>query len=100
MTVGEVTRAIRSKARVLEIEERKRASFDYIQADLIGRSISRLYGSTNKMPTPSEAYPALFSKEEENKQIQKKKAELSAIRFKQFANTFNKNFKEGGKNSE
>ncbi len=97
MTIGEVTRAVKSKARVLEAEQRKRASLEYIQADLIGRSISRIYNSANKMPTINEVYPALFTKDEVQKQIQIKKDEVSALRFRQFANSFNKSFKEGGK---
>lgn len=77
-----------------ELEDRKRASFDYLLADLIGRSISRLYSSSGKMPSLSEAYPSLFNKEEEAEVIQNKKKELSALRFKQFANSYNKRFKE------
>ena len=34
----------------MKAEERKKASFDYILADLVGRSISRVYNSANKYP--------------------------------------------------
>ena len=93
MTLAEVNRAANSKIRVTKIEDEKRASFDYILADLIGKSVARIYSSSNKLPALSEAYPSLFSKETEEQKIQEKKAELSAIRFKQFANSYNKRFK-------
>lgn len=92
MTLAEVNRAANSKIRMTKIEDEKRASFDYILADLIGRSVSRIYSSSSKMPSLSEAYPSLFSKEEEEKTIQQKKNELSALRFKQFANSYNNRF--------
>lgn len=97
MTIAEINRAIKSKIRMTKIEDEKRASFDYILADLIGRSVSRVYHSSNKMPSISEAYPSLFTKEEEEKAIQKKKIELSALRFKQFAQSYNTKFKEVAK---
>ena len=97
MTLAEINRAANSKIRMTKIEDEKKASFDYILADLIGRSISRVYNSSNKMPSLSEAYPSLFSKEEEVETIQQKKNELSALRFKQFANSHNKRFKEVAK---
>lgn len=97
MTPAEFSRWIKSRARVIEIQERKQASFDYTLADLIGRSISRVYNSSNRMPSIAEAYPSLFNKEEEEAAIQARKDELSALRFKLFAQTFNSNFKGGGK---
>ena len=97
MTLAEINRAANSKIRMTKIEDEKKASFDYILADLIGRSVSRIYNSSNKMPSLSEAYPSLFSKEEEVETIQQKKNELSALRFKQFANSHNKRFKEVAK---
>lgn len=92
MTLAEVNRAANSKIRITKIEDEKKAQFDYILADLIGRSVSRIYSSSSKMPTLSEAYPSLFSKEEEKEKIQQKKNELSALRFKQFANSHNNRF--------
>lgn len=100
MTFAELTRLFESKARTLKIQEQQKASFDYILADLIGRSISRLYNSSNKMPTMSDVYPNLFSKEEEAEKIQKKKEELSILRFKQFAQSYNSRFKEVSKENE
>ena len=89
MTISEIERAVASFKR----KERRKAEFDYVMADLIGRSISRCYNSSNKMPTLAEAYPTLFNEEEEAAQIQAKKDELSVLRFKQFAQSYNKKFK-------
>lgn len=94
MTFAELNRLLSSKKRMLKEQEKKQASFDYILADLIGRSVARVYNSSNKMPTLSEAYPSLFDEAEEKAKIQEQKNELSAIRFKQFAQTFNKKFAE------
>lgn len=89
MTLAEIERVIDSKRRMIEIHDKKQASFDYILADLIGRSVARVYNSSNKMPSVAEAYPGLFDKEEEQEQIQEKKDELSALRFKLFAQAHN-----------
>lgn len=94
MTLAELNRLLASKRRILKAQEQKQASFDYLLAELIGRSVARIYNSSNKMPTLSEAYPSLFDEAEEKTKIQEQKNELSAIRFKQFAQTFNKKFAE------
>jgi hypothetical protein len=91
MTLAELERAIESKKRVKKREEQERASFDYVLADLIGRSISRIYSSSAKMPELSEAYPTLFDSEEIQEKKQVKKDELSAMRFRKFAQAYNKN---------
>ena len=97
MSIAELVRAIKSKKRV-QIEELKRkASFDYILADLMGRSIARIYSQTAQLPKISDVYPSLFVAEEIEEQMQEKRDELSAIRFKQFVNSHNKKFTEGGK---
>ena len=80
----------------MEVEDKKKAISDYTLANLIGRSISRIYSSANRMPTLAEAYPSLFNKEEEEKIIQNKRDSLSVLRFKQFAQSYNKNFKKEG----
>lgn len=89
MTLAEFDRAIESKRRVEKMRAQERASFDYILADLIGRSIGRLYSSTTKIPELSEAYPSLFDSKEVEEHKQNKRNELSALRFKQFANFHN-----------
>ncbi len=94
MTLAEVIRAIESHNRVKRAESQEKASFDYLLADLIGRSVSRIYGSSNKMPQLYECYPSLFDAENIETQRKQKKDELSAIRFRQFANAYNKKYVE------
>lgn len=94
MTPGEVFRAIESKKRVLKIEAQEKASYDYILADLIGRSMARLYNSSATYPELGAVYPSLFDTQEIEQKKQEKKTELSAIRFKQFADSHNKKYKE------
>lgn len=93
MTFAEISRAIESAKR----REKRKASFDYVLADLIGRSISRIHSSSGRMPSLSEAYPSLFDQEAEEEEIQKKKDELSALRFRQFAQSYNKKLREVSK---
>lgn len=94
MTIAELERLIQSKQRIIKWQAQERASSDYILADLIGRSMARIYNSSNRMPKISEVYPNLFDAEEIEDKVQQKKDELSALRFKQFAETHNKRFKE------
>ena len=95
MTFAELERYINSRKRSIELEYKQKAVFDYTLADLIGRSVSRIYNSSNKMPPLSEAYPNLFDHVAEAEIIQKKKDDLSALRFKQFAQSYNKKHKGG-----
>ncbi len=99
MTLGEVIRAIEAAKRKYLREQRERASFDYILADLIGRSVARIYNSSNTLPSMGDTYPSLFDSEEIEAQQRAKKQELSALRFRQFALSHNKKFK-GGSNEE
>lgn len=94
MTPAEVFRAIESKRRVMKVEAQERATFDYILANLIGKSIARLYSSSATYPELGAVYPSLFDTEEVEQKKQEKKTELSAIRFKQFADSYNKKYKE------
>lgn len=90
MTFGELERAFKSKERLAKIEQQKQASFDYILADLMGRSIARLYNSSNKMPPIEKVYTQLFDEEE----IKANKAKLQRQRFmaglQQYAQNLNK----------
>lgn len=97
MTIGELQRAIESKQRVEQLRAKERASYDYILADLIGRSVSRLYSSSARMPDISEAYPSLFNSQEIEEKRQEQRDELSALRFKLFAEAYNKKSKEAAK---
>ena len=75
MTLAELTRLLDSKRRMQKLQAQERASYDYILADLIGRSISRVYNSSNTMPEISAAYPTLFDGEE----IREQKAQKSSL---------------------
>ena len=97
MTLGEINRAVEAKKRIQKEELQTQASMNYILADLIGRSIARIHSSSAQMPTLADAYPTLFNKEEVEDKIQEKKDELSVLRIKQFAQSFNSRFKEVGK---
>ena len=94
MTPGEVTRAVESRNKMIRLEAQERASFDYIQAQLIVKGISICLGDKSNFPTIHEAYPAVFENviQEQEEKIQQKKNELSALRFKQFAQSYNKRF--------
>lgn len=100
MTIAELERAVKSKRRVIkqqaEADAKMRASFDYILADLVGRSVARIYSNSAKLPELAQAYPSLFDTEEMEEARARKRDELSALRFRQFAQSFNK--KLGGAN--
>jgi hypothetical protein len=100
MTLAELTRLLDSKRRMQKLQAQERASYDYILADLIGRSIARVYNSSNTMPEISAAYPTLFDGEEIREQKAQKQAELSALRFRQFAQAHNKKYEEVGRKNE
>lgn len=97
MTFAELDRALQSKKRVIKQDAQQRATFDYVLADLIGRSMGRLYSSANNMPDIATVYPSLFDSQEIQEQKQQKKMELSALRFRQFADSYNKKYREGAK---
>lgn len=65
---------------------------DYKLADLIGYSMARLHSSSNKMPEITKVYPFLNTEENERKQAEAK-AEVSALRFKLFAQAYNNKYK-------
>jgi hypothetical protein len=98
MTFAEIERAFASKKRVLEREEQNRlkekAMFDYVLADLTGRSIARCFSKENTYPDIAEAYPTLFDSEALAEQKEAKQAELFAAEFRQFANFHNSKIQE------
>lgn len=75
-------------------KSQEKAIFDYKLAELIGISVSRIYNKTNKMPEIDEVYPNLFEAEKMQEEKQKKQDELSAARFRKFAQAFNQTRKE------
>ena len=94
MSIAELIRQIESKKRIEKRTLQERATYDYILADLIGRSIARIHSSVNKLPSLEDAYNGLFDSEELKEERQRQIDELSAIRFRQFAQHFNKKFEE------
>ncbi len=83
-----------------KLKAQEKATFDYILADLIGRSLARLHSSANGYPDISEIYPTLFDAQVIEEKKQEQKNQLSALRFKQFAESYNKRFKEAAKENE
>ena len=100
MTLAELDRAMASKHRMLKAQAQEKASFDYILAELIGRSIARLQSSANTMPDISEVYPSLFDSKEIEEARQEQRMKLSAIRFELFAKSHNEKFREAAKENE
>jgi hypothetical protein len=94
MTPGEVVRLANSRARVRRLEAQEKASYDYILANLIVQGVSITLGGKNQYPTINEAYPDLFDDMAKRKEaeIQQKKDNLSALRFRQFAQSYNNKF--------
>lgn len=95
MTPGEVIRYAESRTRVRKLEAQEKASFDYILANLIVKGVGLTLGSKGSFPSIEEAYPTLF--QEEVKEVEERNRELknnlSALRFKQFAQSYNNKFK-------
>lgn len=89
-----------SKHRMLKARAQEKASFDYLLAELIGKSVARIYSSSATMPEIGEVYPSLFDTQEIQEKKMEKKAELSALRFKLFAKSYNDRFKEAAKNND
>ena len=98
MTPGEVVRFAQSRARIRRVEAQERASYDYILANLIVKGVGMTLGSKGSFPTLEEAYPGLFDDiaAKRNEEIQNKKMSLSALRFRQFAQSYNDKFKKQG----
>ena len=69
---------------------------------MIGISVARVHNSKNVMPDITEYYSTIFADEsEEAKQAKQERSdELSALRFKQFAQSFNAKFNKEVANIE
>ena len=91
MTFAEIERAIKSANRVRKLQAQEQATYDYILANLITKGVSKVLGDKGSYPSIEEAYPGVFddviAKAEEHRM------NLSALRFKQFAQSYNSNFK-------
>lgn len=100
MTFAELGRLAESKKRTQKRQAQERATFEYIQAQLVARGVaSMLSGSSEGYPTLEEAYSGIFEDVVKAQEEEKRKAivELSAIRFRQYANFHNKKFEEVAK---
>ena len=100
MTIAELSRATESIKRVEKVRLQEKATLDYLLGDLVGRSIARIYSSSAKYPEIAEIYPTLFDSQEIEEARAEKQAELSALRFRLFANSHNEKFKEVQKLNE
>lgn len=95
MTFAEIERAAECWNRTHKREQQEKARLTHALADLIGHSVARIYSQNAKMPSLAEAFPNLFevSTQDQEKQAEAT-AEISALRFMQFAQAHNK--KKGG----
>lgn len=94
MTLAELERLFDSKRRQQKREQQDKAYYDYRLADLIGRSVGRIYSSATKMPEIYEAYPGLFDEVEIQEKREQQQIELSALRFRLFTDAHNKRYKQ------
>ena len=101
MTLAELERLFDSKRRQRKQRLQEKAQMDYLLADLIGKSVARVYPKSKPLPDIEEAYAALFMDDKSMKEIEEEKQrrinELSEIRFRQFAESLNKRlYSKGG----
>ena len=94
MTFAELDRLVASKQRIEKHRAQERATYDYRHAALVGRAFAAGMDSKAKFPEIYEVYPSLFDKEERENQKKEQSNQLSALRFKQFALSYNKKYKE------
>ena len=91
MTFAEIERAVNSKVRILKLQAQEKATYDYILAQLITKGVSKVLGDKSSYPSIEEAYPGVF--DDKKAKAEEQKMNLSALRFKQFAQSYNSNFK-------
>jgi hypothetical protein len=96
MTLAEIERQIKSKQRLDKLRVKEKANFDYIMALLIGRAMARCFSESADFPQIHEVYPSIFADQvkEKEEDKQEKIDQLSALRFKQFAKSYNEKIKE------
>ena len=98
MTMGELERKSESCKRLDKLRLKEKATFDYTLAMLVGRA----FGASEEHPFPDlyDVYPALFTEDIQRREEEEsaRQAQLSAIRFIQFAQSFNRKFAEEANN--
>ena len=94
MTIAEVNRAAAAYNKRKHREQQELASADYTLASTIGKYFSVVMSGKGKPPSLQEVYPDLFDDllEQQEQAMAEKKAELSALRFKQFSHFHNSRF--------
>jgi len=94
MTLAELERVVKSWQRTQKVKAQEQAAYDYILASLIGVNVASFFSNDIKAPALAEVYSHLFEEQAEETQEQKidAKTELSALRFKQFAKSYNERF--------
>lgn len=82
------------------MQAQEKASYDYILANLIGAYVAKVLDDKGGVTIPAihEVYPWAYDDAEEaqketEEKIQQRKDELSALRFKQFAQSYNNHLK-------
>lgn len=95
MTFGEIHREVNSKIRVRKLQTQEKATHDYILAQLITKGVSKVLGDKSNYPSIEEAYPGVFDDviAEKKAKAEEQRMNLSALRFKQFAQSYNSKFK-------
>lgn len=95
MTLAELDRYVESQKRIMKYKAQEKATYDYILATTIGLAVGRSFsGSDKDFPEIHEIYPSLFDGQEREEQKQSRRDDLSALRFKQFAKSYNKKYEE------
>ena len=95
MTFAEIHREVDSKVRIRRLEAQEKATYDYILAQLITKGVSKVLGDKSNYPSIEEAYPGVFDDviEERKAKVEEQRMNLSALRFKQFAQSYNNSLK-------
>lgn len=94
--MGEVQREIDGIKWREQREHEEKAYFDYIEAQLIGISVSRLFSSSSNYPKLHEVYPTIFKNDPQIEEENQQKTDISVIRFLQFAELHNQKFNKRG----
>lgn len=94
MTFAELDRVVASRRRMDKFRAKEQATYDYILAILMGRAFAASMDNKATFPEIHDVYPSLFDVKERELQKQELSNQLSALRFKQFAHSYNKKYKE------